>query len=151
MSETSRLGSSAFSRSRSERIARSARKASVPLTSTTGAGRTLCQSSTGITVFAAAATRRAYPRPPSWRRSLSPHPHRAAVAGGQPDETRRVGAPRGRADAREQVEGILGRMPVRVVGADADEPGRRVGARVKLGVLVGRAVVGDLDDVDARQ
>lgn len=40
-------------------------------------------------------------------------------------------------------------MPVAVVGADADESDSRSDRRVEAGRLVGRTVVGDLDDVDS--
>ena len=62
--------------------------------------------------------------------------------------SRAVGPHRRRARAIEEIEQSIGRMPVPVVGADADDAHRRTQLRVEVIALVGRAVVGDLHDVD---
>ncbi|GLU90213.1 hypothetical protein Agsp01_24680 [Agromyces sp. NBRC 114283] len=51
--------------------------------------------------------------------------------------------------AFEQAEQRARRVPVAVLGADADQPEHRAQARVERLVLVGRAVMGHLHDVEA--
>ena len=59
-----------------------------------------------------------------------------------------VGTQRHRANGSENVEQQLRRMPVGVVRTDTDQPDGGGGVLVGGGRLVGRAVMGDLDDVD---
>ena len=168
--------------SRSSRIARSASTLSVPLTSTTGAGRTASHGElrdrrlrggcrpAGRSRHPLVRRRSAYPRPhavPCAARGVAASarssPSRTTSSRSRSTRGRRRRAPARRASARrgrcasaacrrrEDVEQLVGRMPVVVVRADADQPDRRAQRLVQRARLVGRAVVGDLDDIDVAE
>ncbi|EYT62165.1 hypothetical protein H489_0114200 [Curtobacterium flaccumfaciens UCD-AKU] len=82
------------------------------------------------------------------RRAFRPHPHLVGAGPSEHDGSALIGAERQRAGGIEHAEGRRGRVPVRVVRTDPDQPDARGEPPVELRVLVRRAVVRHLHDVD---
>src|SRR5680860_1197422 len=151
--ETSRPGAPSRTRRRTASTARSPRRTSVPVTSTTGPGSTSCQVRARALRAATAAACHARPSngdaagraPGVLARTRHPQP---AVAGPDRHVPVPVGAGHQGTDVVEQRERGGGRVAVVVVGPGADD-GQPGGEQVVQGrVLVCRPVVGDLEDVD---
>src|ERR1700733_5897106 len=85
-------------------------------------------------------------------RTLTPFDDRSwTSSGSKKHETLGVRSGGPGSDAREDVEQMLGRMPIRVVDTDTNETDGRTHALIQFWTLVGRAVMGDFDHVEPRQ